>query len=135
MRGTDLNTIRKEFEKLRVASYAHYTVLHENEEKDVPDEGPWMRVTILPGISFQSTFGAEKSTRYPFILEIAVFLEVGKGTKILQDIADAAIAYFNMQRKEGIPFQSVFVTPLGRENKWVHWNVNCPGYADVVVLT
>ena len=134
MMGSDFNTIRSSFETLRSGSLAHYPVFYENDpNSSPPDSGPWMRVTTLPGESHQSSFGTTKTYRYPFVLVVSVFDDIGSGTKNLQDIADVIEGNFRGTRLSGIAFLVPYVTKLPREEKWVHWNVNCPGYADSLI--
>ena len=135
MTGTQINTIRARFQTEVVDSlFPTVPVIYDNQLAEPPDSGTWMRVTILPGTSFQAALGGTKSFRHPFVMVVQLFNDIGTGTTRLQELADGIVPVFRGRTENSIAYKTPSVVSVGRFEKWFQWNVSCPGYAGDLIM-
>jgi len=114
-------------------------VQYDNDGSFVkPDNQKWVRVTILPGVSQLSEFGATKTTRHPGVMIAQIFVPGEGGDKTALELADKIVAAFRAVRDTSgsvdVVFRTPYITVVGMNADTSEWqvNVNCPYYFDEV---
>jgi len=137
MTNADILLIRNRFHTEVIQSYyPHIVCVYDNETKAPPDNGPWIRCSVVTGTSFQASLSAEKAFRHPFLLMAQIFNDAGEGDKSIHEIADAIVTAFRNKRASGIIYRVPYKTVVGRSRineKWYQVNVTCPGYTGDLV--
>lgn len=82
----------------RIATGLSISVKYENADFDRGGLSEWIESTIINGETFNASFGSSKKVRTVAVLNLAVFVARGSGTKRLREIADGVAAAFRNLR-------------------------------------
>ena len=124
------NTIRGRFQTV-VATPLSLPTAYDNAAFTRPQAAPWARWTVLPGESFQASFGgATNRYRTPGVAVAQLFVPIETGDKVALEMAQAVKAAFRGVAVGGVTFREPSVTRVGRVDDEYQINVTCPWQAD-----
>jgi hypothetical protein len=116
------NAIRTRFhEEVELSSLELSAVSYDNSPiQEAPDSGPWLRVAIIPGETFQVSLGDPGNNRHrtPGILSVQVFDDLSGGDARALSVADAIVTAFRSQTVAGVRYASPRVDRVGRLGRW-----------------
>lgn len=131
------NVIRKRFEEQIVDGYdTTLYVLHDNAPEDSarkpPHDKVWCRVSVILGDNKRPEVGggANKTYRRIGMMVVQIFGPIGRGTKMLDDLADEIESKFRSVVDTAVWFSTPSTLPGRRDGPWWNINVNCPFRAD-----
>ncbi len=127
------NTIRTKFQTDIVipASLTEVT-FYDNQEAGRPEypKDLWLRVNILNGEMRQASLGAARRFRTTGILEVQIFVPIGRGTKSSDEVIDAIVVSFRGVSENGVTYLSPSREPQGRPDSFYQINVTVPFWSD-----
>ena len=109
MSATDY--IRQKSEANLNTNWTATPVAFDGVRFDSDSQDRWIRHTLLTGDSFQS--GIPACVRHTGIVSIEVFTEQDVGTKPAYDLADAAVALYQLKNIGGIIFSQGSINRVG----------------------
>jgi len=127
------DAIRSRF-NTQITKAQFITTIFDNQDKEPPTQGKWIRFTITPGETEQVEFGTKKRFRHFGIATAQIFDEIGKGTKVISVLINAinTSGIFRSVSVGGVVYRTPSVLRIGRVANWYQVNVNIPYYSDDV---
>jgi hypothetical protein len=104
----------------------------ENQEEDPPEQGVWVKTTVLTPSNRQAELGANKRFRCRGTVVMQIFNEQGLGTRDHDRVVDTLISQtgFRATTENGVTYQTPQRITVGRSGHWWQINVEVPFYAD-----
>lgn len=90
-----------------------------------PPATAWVRLSILPGESFNAALGAT-AVRHPGVIVVQIFTPEDTGTAQARTLAQSAANVFNNARFSGIRCRAAGIFRVGTFDGWYQMNVNIP---------
>lgn len=104
-----------------------YPFTLENESFNVPDAGPWARLTSRVTARTQETLGRAGNRRFQTLgsLFVQIFDDVDRGTRRSKQLAQTVIEGFEGVSLTGttVRFYDVIPREIGPEGRWFQTNV------------
>lgn len=107
-------------------------LLYDNDPRDQPTSGVWLKVLLVPGATRQITMGSSRLFRHFGTVVIDIHQRLNTGTAASLDVADTLASAFRGTTVSGITYQSPEVILLGREDggQFFKVSVRVPYYSD-----
>ena len=116
------NVIRAQF-KEQVADVLSLSVQYDNAELDLPDNEPWLRLSILDGDSVRTSTNTYMTTG---VVDVSVFVPIGGGDQQALSVADRIVNAFLPATVNGVQFRVPSVTSVGRSGRFWQVAISCP---------
>ena len=100
----------------------NYTIVGENSPEAPNHNEPWLGLNYIPDIPDVATLGDGGEDDIRGILQVDVFLPLGKGEKQALDVADSFRSYFTAGRRLSYSGQEVVIVGCGRSSGFVSDN-------------
>jgi hypothetical protein len=85
---------------------------------------PYVRLTVLPGLSSQISMGEQRLFRHVGVIDVAIFVPAGSASKSALELADMVATIFRGATFEGIVCRAPDVRIVGSQDGWFHVNVS-----------
>lgn len=106
-------------------------VAFDNNRFVPPASGAWVRLTIIPGDSFNASLGINH-VRNVGIISLQIFVPEDSGTRQARQLADQAAVILENQRFNGISTRAASLVRAGESGSYLQFNLNAPYYRDVI---
>ena len=107
-------------------------VAFDNSRFISPTAGSWVRLTIIPGDSFNASLGVNH-VRNVGIISLQIFVQEDSGTRQARQLADQAATILENQRFNGIRTRAASLARVGESGSYLQMNLNVPYYRDVII--
>lgn len=118
-------------EEIRVAvssylasNWTETSVAYPNQEFTPPENGYWLRMTLLLGAPVIGELGVDGVGLRPGVLMLDLFGPRGDGTKTLSEYAAALEALFRRQSVDGVEFEEAGTVDVGPDDAGYHFQVS-----------
>jgi hypothetical protein len=113
---------------LNASAYATVPVFYDDQAKDLPSSGSWLRVDVQHVTGRQVNIGGaigNRRYRYTGIVTVQIFTEYGKGQVDSDGIAQLMKTTFRGKNTgaDSITFRNVRVVEAGQSGNWLQVNV------------
>lgn len=98
--------VRQDIETYIKANWTYTPIHFDNVPFDIPADGKWIRVNIIPGTGFPETIGVDGYNLYVGRLSIAVFVPDNTGTATLLSYVDMLRDLFNRKKIGNVVFSA-----------------------------
>ena len=106
-------------------------VAYPNAEFTIPNSGPWIRVSIVPGETRAIEMGGTKTFRQVGVVVLQLFDNVGKGDGALLELADTLTPVLRSVIDSGVTLRTPSLSRIGpTDGGWYQMNLTCPYHAD-----
>lgn len=106
-------------------------VEYPNAEAVTPTDGPFMRLTIIPGETRPIEMGGTKTYRQVGVVVLQLLDKTGKGEGRLLELADTMKIVFRSVIDGSVVFRSPSISRVGPvDDGWYQINLTCPYHSD-----
>lgn len=107
-----------------------YTFDNAGELTEVPDNEPWVRLTVLPGTAQQVEMGNTRRWRRPGVVVVQIFVPAASGTGLAQELGDRVRDIFEGRTVSGVVFRATSLSRVAIDGPWLQYNATTPFHAD-----
>lgn len=132
--ATDAQVIRQRFEAQWPAA-ASPVVPHTfgDVRYTPPNDGPWVRLTVIPGPQVQASKGLRRRFRRVGLAVVDIFVPAGSGDGLAVALGDAVTDIFAGRTVSGVLFRGTSLERVGVDGAWLQYSASTPYQADSLV--